>query len=223
MTPPTLRERFDAGRTDLVIDLLDASAGAAELPALLAHCAYHGDVTALRLVLARGARLTALGADLGLNAAAFHGHWALCEFLLSQGANARHADAATGETALHAAMTNEDRLRHDLVAALLLRAGANPNAATVAGAATGAFMRDARTRGETPLHRAAAFGTPATLRLLLDAGADPTRRDANGDTPLAWASWHRRPVEVLRLLLHGEHRIHPDWQPMRANLVGRPL
>lgn len=43
-------------------------------------------------------------------------------------------------------------------------------------------------KGETPLHRAAAFGRPAVIQALLNAGADPTIRDANNDTPLSWAS-----------------------------------
>ena len=70
----------------------------------------------------------------------------------------------------------------------------------VSGIETGAFMRDVRTRGETPLHRAAAFGSEATIRMLLDAGADRHLRDAHGDSPLSWASWHLRPRSVLRLL-----------------------
>jgi len=32
-------------------------------------------------------------------------------------------------------------------------------------------------------------------------------RDANGDTPLAWASWHLRPAHVLDLLCYGPHQI----------------
>ena len=29
-------------------------------------------------------------------------------------------------------------------------------------------------------------------------------RDANGDTPLSWASWHLRPRAILRLLTYGK-------------------
>src|SRR5262249_38340940 len=105
---------------------------------------------------------------------------------------------------------------------VLLRAGADANAKTRPGAETGAFMRDARTRGESPLHRAALFGTPPTLALLLDAGANREAVDAFGDSPLSWASWARRPVDILRPLLFGEHRIHEKHTPMRANLLGKP-
>jgi hypothetical protein len=31
----------------------------------------------------------------------------------------------------------------------------------------------------------------------------------NGETPLSWASWHLRPVSVLRTLCYGRFSIHP--------------
>jgi ankyrin repeat protein len=221
MTPTTLLSRVMNGRTDLVHGLspeLLESNGAD----LLRWAAYYGDVTACKVLMVAGLSLDVLGEDLGLNGAAFHGHWQLCEFLLESGASARHRDSATGETPLHSALTNDDRLRYDLVVKVLLRAGADPNAATIPGVPTGSFMRDAKTKGETPLHRGALFGTPATIALLLDAGANREARDAYGDTPLSWASWARRPTEVLRPLLYGDHRIHPDNKPLRANLLGTP-
>ena len=58
-------------------------------------------------------------------------------------------------------------------------------------------MRDCRTKAETPLHRAAAFGTEETIQLLLDAGARVDAKDMNGDSPLTWASWHLRPDSIL--------------------------
>lgn len=209
------------GRTDLVYGLGAQALGQYGTD-LLRWSAYFGDVTACRVLLGAGLSLDALGDDLGLNGAAFHGHWQLCEFLLESGASARHRDSTTGETPLHSAVTNDDRLRYDQVVKVLLRAGADPNAATNPGVPTGAFMRDARTKGETPLHRAALFGTAETLALLLDSGASREARDAFGETPLAWASWARRPTEVLRTLLYGDHRINPDNKPMHVNLLGAP-
>lgn len=226
MQTPLLLRRIESGRTDLIEPLLaspDSQATLAEHGTkLLAWCSYFGDVTACRLLLARGQSLAGLGADLGLNAAAFHGHWQLCEFLIESGANPRYADPKTAETPLHSALTNDDRVRYDLVMQVLLRAGADANAATIANVETGSFMRDCRTRGETPLHRAAVFGTPGTIELLLAAGANRELRDARGESPLAWASWARRPAELLRLLLYAPHHIRADYRPMRANLLGTP-
>ena len=57
-----------------------------------------------------------------------------------------------------------------------------------------------RSRGETPLHRAAAYASEETVLFLLEAGADKTIRDANGDSPQSWASWHWRPNCLIDLL-----------------------
>jgi uncharacterized protein len=78
------------------------------------------------------------------------------------------------------------------------------------GAETDAFMRDCRTKGETPLHRAAAFGNEEDIRLLLDAGARVEAKDANGDTPLSWASWYLRPGAVLHALCYGNFHINTE-------------
>lgn len=226
MDTRSLVRRIESGRTDLIHPLLAAADAAAILgehgATILTSCSYYGDVTACRLLLARGQSLAALGPDLGLNGAAFHGHWQLCEFLIESGADPNYVDPQTGETPLHSAVTNDDRERYDLVVDVLLRAGANPNVATIPEIETGSFMRDCRTRGETPLHRAAAFGTAQTIEKLLAAGADRERKDARGETPLSWGSWARRPTDALRPLLYGPHRIHPQNQPMRVNLMGKP-
>jgi hypothetical protein len=94
-------------------------------------------------------------------------------------------------------------------------------------------MRDCRTKAETPLHRAAAFGSEQTIQLLLDAGAIVDAKDMNGDTPLSWASWHTRPDAILRKLCYGDHYVRPDrdstfdhgmgWGFMERDLLGRPL
>ena len=83
-------------------------------------------------------------------------------------------------------------------------------------------MRDCRTRKETPLHRAAAFASEQTIQLLLDAGAKIDGQDANGDSPLAWASWHMRPDSLLRKLCYGRFSIRPDRLSMDAYLLGSP-
>jgi ankyrin repeat protein len=179
-------------------------------------------VRAMKALVAHGAKPADLGDDLGLGGAAFHGHWRLCQFLLESGANANFADAATGETGLHAALCKTDAVVSDRVLKVLLAYGADPNRHTIAGAETGGFMRDVRCKGETPLHRAAAFGEGSTIQLLLDAGAKVDARDANGDTALTWGSWYLRPDEILRQLCYGKWRIREGRKGMRAYLLGEP-
>ena len=213
--PDDLFKRFSDGRTDLVWDLIEIGH---DSTSLMPTCAYFGDVTAIRLLLSKGA----LNHELDLNSAAYHGHWKLCQFLLEQGADVNEASPETGETPLHSALSKSDTVVYDLVVQVLLAHGANPNAATIPGVETGAFMRDCRTKGETPLHRAAAFGETTTIDMLLKAGANREARDSNGDTPLSWASWHARPTPILRLLLYGGFHINPRNRSMRANLLGDP-
>lgn len=226
MTTEELIQRIADGRTDLVWDGvargLDANAEARDGMSLLQWCAYYGDVGALRFLLGHGGALASLGENLGLQGAAFHGHWRLCEYLLEQGAEVNAGAPDTGETALHAAFCTPSRPEHELVVEVLLAHGADPRRATKPGAETGSFMRDCRTKGETPLHRAAAFGGEESIERLLRAGAAREARDVNGDTPLTWASWYARPDAILRRLGYGPFSIHPDRLPMRRALLGRP-
>ncbi len=228
--------RIVRGRTDLVFELVSAglpatSTDAAGVP-LIRWCARYGDVSAIRLLLANGEALTSLGPNLGLDEAAFHGHWKLCQFLIEHGADVHHVSASSGETPLHAALCKPNRPAYDLVVEVLLGAGADPNRAARANADTDAFMRDCRTKGETPLHRAAAFGSEHVIRTLLDAGALVDAKDMNGDSPLSWASWHTRPDAILRALCYGEFRVRADrastfdhgrgWGVMEIELLGHP-
>jgi ankyrin repeat protein len=220
-----LREFVD-GRTDLVFDLLQAGCPPDKQDqggiSLLRWCAYYGDVSAIRFLLSRGIDLDSLGDNLDLNGACFHGHWRLCKFLIEKGADVNASDGQTGETLLHAVLCNTDRLVYDKVLQILLSSGADPNVAAKNGAETGGLMRDSRTKGETPLHRAAAFGNEGTITMLLEHGAKIDAQDANGDTPLSWASWYLRPDPILRLLCFGDFRINPSRRSMRENLVGFP-
>lgn len=201
------------GRTDLVFDYIAKGHGVfsqdQEGHSLLKWCAYYGDVSAIKFLLSKGADLNDLGSNLDLNGAAFHGHWQLCQYLLEQGADANYALPHTGETALHSCLCMANRPVTNLIVELLLAFGADPNHRTKAHAETGGFMRDAYTRQETALHRAAAFGNETTIQLLLNAGADKKIKDMNGDSPLSWASWHLRPASILSLLTYGPHRINP--------------
>jgi ankyrin repeat protein len=220
-------EQIADGRTDLVFDYLSQGHAADSCDAngvsLIKWCAYYGDVSAVKFLLANGESLESLGENLDLHGAAFHGHWRLCQFLIDNGADVNHPLQDTGETPLHASLCTANRHAHDIVIKVLLAHGANPNCVTKTSVVTGSFMRDCRTKAEAPLHRAAAFGTEGTIQLLLDAGARLDARDMNGDSPLSWASWHLRPVSILRKLCYGSFSIHPDYGGgMEANLLGKP-
>lgn len=221
-----LIEQIREGRTDLVFEHVAEGHAATSADdhgtPLINWCAYYGDVSAIKHLLANGESLRTLGDNFDLNAAAFHGHWRLCLFLVEQGADVNLASPDNGETPLHAALCKTERLAHDLVLKVLLGKGADPNRATKPGAETGSFMRDCRTKAETPLHRAAAFGTAETIQLLLSAGARIDAKDMNGDSPLGWASWYLRPDSILRMLCYGDFRIRPDRRSMAAYLLGEP-
>jgi ankyrin repeat protein len=215
------------GRTDLVFEYIAEGHGAnstdSDGVSLIQLCAYYGDVSAMRFLLDNGASLKLLGDNLDLNAASFHGHWRLCKFLVERGADVNKPLADTGETPLHSALCTTNRLAHNLVMKILLAHGAHPNCATRKSVETEGFMRDCRTKGETPLHRAAAFGDQEAIQLLLDAGAAIDAKDMNGDSPLSWASWYLRPIPILRQLCYGNFRIRPDYgEGMQANLQGKP-
>ena len=126
-----LMAEFEDGRTDLLGPLLEAG-----LPAnfqnphgvsLMQTCAYYGDVSAVRTLLTRGVSLQALGPNLGLSAACFHGHWRLCLLLLEHGANVNDQSEETKETPLHASLCSTDRILYDRVVEVLLSRGADPN------------------------------------------------------------------------------------------------
>ena len=142
--------------------------------------------------------------------------------LIEQGADVNKPAMDTGESPLHAALCNTERLTHDRVLKVLLGNGANPNCVTKQSVETSGFMRDCRTKGETPLHRAAAFGTEETIQMLLDARANIEAKDMNGDSPLSWASWYARPDSILRMLCYGDFHIRPDRRSMAAYLLGEP-
>jgi uncharacterized protein len=219
-------DRIADGRTDLVFEYLSQGNPANAVDktgvSLIEWCAYYGDVSAVRFLLKNGESLESLGENFRLNTAAFHGHWRLCQFLIENGADVNHASGDNGETPLHAALCKRNSLAHAYVIKVLLAHGANPNCVTRPSVETGGFMRDCRTKAETPLHRAAAFADEETIQLLLNAGANIEAKDMNGDSPLTWASWHLRPDSVLRMLCYGHFSIRAERCSMEANLLGKP-
>ena len=164
--------------------------------------AWEGNTKALDLFYNLGAKISFDDANLLCNAA-YNGKVDSVRWLLDKNENANFSFAVTGENALHYTLSKtsemDDRAQ---IVKLLLMAGTDVNKKTIAGKPTLCFMRDAYLKGESPLHRAAAFGNATIIKMLLDAGAQPSMKDANGDTPISWGSWYLRDADVLRLLIY---------------------
>ena len=108
---------------------------------------------------------------------------------------------------MHSALCKAGRPYYLYTIKLLVDSGADVNAKTIPELETGAFMRDVRTKGETPLHRAAAYGDEDMIHYLIEHGADVNAKDHYGDTPMSWASYHLRPGKILYLLNNAQHQV----------------
>ena len=117
--------------------------------------------------------------------------------LLVHGADVNRGREESMETPLHHALAGGADIK---VIRLLLDCGADVNAKTLPGVCSYNFYGSTPTRGETPLHRAAAFSDIEVAQLLLRGGADRAVRDVNGESPHVWAGWHRRERELVELL-----------------------
>jgi uncharacterized protein len=206
-----ITEFISRGRTDFILQLLNKPGWKDLLHEgqikPLQWLVYYNDTTALKLVLASGGNLDSINLNKELGHAAFFGHWKVCDFLISNGADVNAHVDVTSETPLHSALAKAGRPYYFYTVKLLIDKGADVNAKTIPGLETGAFMRDVRTKGETPLHRAAAYADEKTIAYLIEHGADKEAKDANGDSPLSWASEHLRPGAILALLSYGEYKI----------------
>ena len=211
MDKEAILDRISRGRTDLVFELLELPNWRETLHAgrvrPIQWFVYYNDVTAVKAVLRAGGDLSSIDLNAELGNAAFFGHWKVCDFLIVHGADVNAAHPETGETPLHSALSKAGRPHYLYVVRLLVEQGADVNVRTIPGVETGAFMRDVRTRGESPLHRAAAYSDVATVEYLIAHGADREARDAHGASPMTWASEHLRPGKILRLLSFGNHRV----------------
>ena len=106
------------------------------------------------------------------------------------------ADAAPGEARLAGRQQRlvEQTADGELVARLLAEPGVDPNAAADFTEPHG------ETSNCTPLTHAVGWGHLDAARLLLEAGADPSRADGGGRNPLMLATGEGH-LEVLQLLL----------------------
>jgi ankyrin repeat protein len=152
------------------------------------------------------------------------------KLLLQRGARADTKDATYQQTALMVAV----REGHTEIVRLFIEAGADVNAQTRQGQTPGWVLPNSVAgfghgvgivrgglppRGSrqpipgtlTPLLYAARDGRLEVARVLLDAGADINRTDANGITPLISAVVNNR-VDLARLLIDRGADIHAsDW------------
>ncbi|HEU4859395.1 MAG TPA: ankyrin repeat domain-containing protein [Chitinophagaceae bacterium] len=164
--------------------------------------AWEGNLKALDLFYNLGANISFEDGNLLCNAA-FNGKPGSVQWLIDKGEDPDFTFTNTGENALHYTICKLSEIDERVeIVRILIAAGTDVNKKTLPGKPTLCFMRDAYLKGETPLHRAAAYGNVAMIKMLLDAGAEPSMKDANGDTPISWGSWHLRDADVLRLLIY---------------------
>src|SRR5262245_60582402 len=138
----------------------------------LYEAAWNGDVNQLARLLDGGDVIPASAVNSALESAAYNAKPEAVRFLLEHGADANAYSPPNHESMLHfaASKTSQPAERTNIVRQLIA-AGADVNKRTLVGVATLCFMRDIRTRGETPLHRAAAFGDVEMIKALIDADA----------------------------------------------------
>ena len=225
MKTDKILDYISRGRTDFIIELMKQADWKDILQQgrikPLQWLVYYNDVTGLRAVLEGGADLSSIDLNDELGNAAFFGHWKVCDFLIRHGADVNYHVDKTRETPLHNALAKAGRPYYFYVVRLLIENGADVNAKTLPGIETGAFMRDVRTKGETPLHRAAAYADERTVRFLIQHGADVTARDAHGNSPLSWASEHLRPGRILSLLTFDDHYISENHESINISDHGQ--
>ena len=174
----------------LALSIIPANAHAQDL--LLV--SQDGDLEAVRMFVSAGADLTATRGD-GMNAlhlASERGHTAVAIELMGAGVPIEAGTRIGAYTPLHLAA----RRGNEEIVSALLEAGANPNRVTTtsgvtalhlaAGASGGSDAVDALLRagadpnavefsaGQTALMFAAANNRAATIRLLVEGGADPS-------------------------------------------------
>ena len=180
----------------------------------LMYAARQGSLGALRVLVKAGADLNLSDPD-GTTALVFaiiNSHYDAARLLVEAGANPNLADTA-GMAALYAAVDVStlgeiygrpgkkevnDSSALELLNVLLAH-GANPNARLKSPALYRAHTpgEPALGEGATPLMRAAKNGDVATMRLLLEHGADPSLRQKNGTTALMLAAGLGRGLGVF--------------------------
>jgi uncharacterized protein len=167
--------------------------------------AREGDMDTAKVMLDAGVNINQTDVDgtSAMTVSIMNKQYTFAKFLLDRGADPNVKDTA-GRAALYAAidMRNQDwsalpsRKENDplssldLIRALLAR-GANTNTALTKNLPGRSGMDSGDTtldEGTTPLMRAARSGDAATMRLLLEHGADPKVSTKDGNTALLFAA-----------------------------------
>jgi len=156
-----------------------------------------GDLPQLKIIdylLEHGAdpNLPAYGGHTPVALMDYHARPAALKRLLDGGGDPNQLHQKTGETPLHLATASGYKSGATLCVKHLLDSGADPNAKAMVGVVTDNYWRDICVIGETPLHRAAAYGDQEMIQRLIEAGADPGIKDAHGESALTWFSRHQR-------------------------------
>src|SRR5689334_16159745 len=157
----------------------------------------------VRLLLAKGAKVDVMDQRhvTPMNAATFGNDTATVKLLLDAGADIETADTFIGLTPLMNAAGN----RNLEAVKLLMAKGAKVNAVSKTENLPKIQTGTVEFGGWTPLLMSAAFGPPAAVKTLLDAGAHIDAQDYRGFTPLMLAVGTDRydRTTVKMLLDHG--------------------
>lgn len=209
----TVGKLLDLGANINVVDQWNNTA--------LSNAVWEGNLKVTDFLFNNGAEIHVSGAHNLMIQAVFNAKLNSVLWLLEKQVDPNIAIEKTGETALHCTIVKKNNPERTKIIKALIKAGADVNKQTIPGAETSNFMRDAFLKGEAPLHRAAAYGDEEMINALVAAGGDLSMKDANGDTPISWASWHLRPPSVLGILLYGDV---PGWHGFpNPNLNGADL
>jgi ankyrin repeat protein len=175
----------------LLLTALGASSVVAQSDVRLADAAREGDFSAVRSLLASGAKVNTPQPDgsTALHWAAYHGDPDAVQLLIDAHANV-NAVTELGATPLWLASSQGNTEP----VALLLKAEANPGTALLSG--------------ETALMSATDRGSAEVVKALLAAGADPNAAESlGGQNALMWAVAENY-VEIVGALL--EHKANPN-------------
>lgn len=201
------------------------------------HAAKNDRTELIDLLAEKGAGINAMAynGETALHYAAKGGRCKAVKSLLDRGADINAASKVTKKTPLHLAIEYD----HEALAIDLLEKGADSNARNTAGETSlhlaagknlplvvkalirhGAMVDAVDCKGWTPLFRAVFSELDDMAILLLDNGADPTKKTTNGRSPLDCAKLFVRPETAERMNAEAQNRRRTVWSSL-AQRLGR--